>query len=126
EHNQTISPLIRVHSCSLVVRSPWRMSEPSDPLTVLDEGSRALDESAPPHVTERFAAALRRFGPLGILAIVLIIEGNDLFVPLSAILVLVWAWLSRTPWCEIGYVWPQSWIRSILIGITFGVALKFA
>jgi membrane protease YdiL (CAAX protease family) len=73
----------------------------------------------------RFAAALRRFGLLGIFSIVLILAGNVLFVPLSAILVLVWVRLSRTPWREIGYVRPRSWIRGVLIGITFGVALKF-
>ena len=74
---------------------------------------------------DRFASALRRFGPLGVLSIVLILAGNELFVPLSAILVLVWVRLSRTPWREIGYARPRSWIISILIGITFGVAFKF-
>jgi membrane protease YdiL (CAAX protease family) len=72
----------------------------------------------------RLAASLRGFGPLGILAIVLILAGNELFVPLSAILVLVWARLSRTPWREIGYVRPRSWIGSIVIGTVFGVAFK--
>jgi uncharacterized protein len=75
---------------------------------------------------DRFAAALRRFGLLGIFSIVLILAGNELFVPLSAILVLIWVRLSRTPWREIGYVRPRSWIGSIFIGITLGVALKFA
>lgn len=45
-------------------------------------------------------------------------------VPLSAILV-VWARLSRTPWREIGYVRPKSWIRTLAVGIAFGVAFKF-
>jgi membrane protease YdiL (CAAX protease family) len=40
------------------------------------------------------------------------------------VLVLVWARLSRTPWREIGYVRPRSWIRSLVIGIGFGVAFK--
>ena len=73
---------------------------------------------------DRFAARLRGFGPLGILAILIILAGNGLFTPLSAILVLVWAWLSRTPWPEIGYVRPQSWVRTVLIGIVFGAAFK--
>ena len=54
------------------------------------------------------AARLRGFGPLGILAILLILAGNFLFAPLSAVLVLVWVWLSRTPWREIGYVRPRN------------------
>lgn len=73
---------------------------------------------------DRVAAALRGFGPLGILAILIILAGNFVLAPLSAILVLVWVRLSRTPWREIGYVRPKSWIRSITIGIAFGVVFK--
>ena len=47
--------------------------------------------------TEREAAELRGFGPIGILAILVILAGNFLFSPLSAILVLAWVGLSRTP-----------------------------
>jgi membrane protease YdiL (CAAX protease family) len=73
---------------------------------------------------ERFAARLRGFGLLGIASILVILAGNFLFVPLSAILVLVWVSLSHTPWREIGYVRPQSWTRTLVIGIVFGVAFK--
>jgi len=73
---------------------------------------------------ERFAAALRGFGPLGILSIIVILAGGFI-PPLGAILVLVWVWLSRTPWREIGYVRPRSWPKTIAIGIIFGVAFKF-
>ena len=52
---------------------------------------------------DHVAIALRGFGPLGILAILVILAGNFLFVPLSAVLVLVWVRWSRTPWREIGY-----------------------
>jgi len=75
--------------------------------------------------TDREAAELRGFGPVGILAILAILAGNFLFAPLSAILVLIWARWSRTPWREIGFVRPDSWIRTAAIGIVFGVALKF-
>jgi len=75
---------------------------------------------------EWLAARLRGFGPLGILAILIILAGDELFIPLSGILVVVWAWLSRTPWREIGYVRPRSLIRTITVGILFGVAFKFA
>jgi len=73
----------------------------------------------------RLAAQLRGFGPLGLLSILVILGGNFLFSPLSAILVLVWVSLSRTPWREIGYVRPRSWIITLVIGIVFGVAFKF-
>ena len=71
-----------------------------------------------------FAAALRGFGPVGLLAILAISLGNFLFVPLSALLVLAWAWRSRTPWREIGFSTPRSWLAAILTGIALGVALK--
>ena len=71
------------------------------------------------------AARLRGFGPLGLLAILVILAGNFLFPPLSAVLVLVWVWLSRTPWREIGYVRPRNWVGSALVGVAFGCAFKF-
>jgi membrane protease YdiL (CAAX protease family) len=74
---------------------------------------------------DRFVAALRGFGLLGILAIVIILAGNLVAVPLSALLVLVWTRWSRTPWREIGFVRPRSWIRTAAVGIAFGVAFKF-
>jgi membrane protease YdiL (CAAX protease family) len=76
----------------------------------------------PPH--DRFASELRGFRALGILA-VLVIAAGQLVAPLSAVLVLVWTWLSRTPWREIGYVRPRSWIRSVIVGVAFGITLKF-
>src|SRR5438270_1205778 len=72
-----------------------------------------------------FASRLRGFGPLGILAILIILGGNVVVAPLSAILILIWVKLSGTPWRDIGYVRPRSWIRTIGIGIVFGVAFKF-
>jgi len=73
---------------------------------------------------DRFAAGLRGFGPLGILAILVIVAGQ-IVAPLNAVLVLVWAKRSRTPWREIGYVRPQSWIGSLAVGLVFGIAFKF-
>ncbi len=74
---------------------------------------------------DRLAAALRGFRPLGILAILVILAGNLVVIPLSAVLVLAWARLSRTPWREIGYVRPKSWIGGLAVGIAFGSAFKF-
>jgi membrane protease YdiL (CAAX protease family) len=77
-----------------------------------------------PSPQDRLAAKLRGFGPLGILA-VLVIAAGQIVAPLSAVLVLVWTRLSRTPWREIGYVWPKSWIGSLVAGIAFGILFKF-
>jgi membrane protease YdiL (CAAX protease family) len=74
--------------------------------------------------SDRIATELRGFGPLGILAILAIALGNFIVLPLSALLVLLWAWRSHTPWREIGYVRPRSWPRTIIIGIAFGIAFK--
>lgn len=70
------------------------------------------------------AANLRGFGPAGLLAIVVIASGNFLFAPLSAILVLVWAHQSKTPWREIGFAPPRSWLWTIAGGAIAGVVLK--
>src|SRR6266850_1322092 len=78
---------------------------------------------APPD--DQLAARLRGFGPLGLLAILVILSADVIVKPLSAVLVLVWAWRSHTPWREIGYVRPKSWIGSLAVGIVFGVAFKF-
>jgi uncharacterized protein len=71
------------------------------------------------------AARLRGFGPIGILAILIILGGNLVIEPLGAILVLIWAKISSTPWREIGYVRPRSWTKAIVVGVLFGVLLKF-
>jgi membrane protease YdiL (CAAX protease family) len=80
--------------------------------------------SGSPLPQDPFAEQLRGFGALGILA-VLVIAAGQILPPLSAVLVLVWTSLSRTPWREIGYVRPRSWIVSLVIGIAFGIAFKF-
>lgn len=70
------------------------------------------------------ARRLRSFGPIGIIAILVILAGNLLFVPFSAILVLIWAQVSETPWSDLGFVRPRSWPLAILGGIVLGAALK--
>lgn len=73
---------------------------------------------------DRVAAALRGFGPLGIFAILVILAGNVFAAPLGAVLALLWAKESRTPWREIGYVRPRSWVGTVAAGIAFGVFFK--
>ena len=37
---------------------------------------------------------------------------------------LAWAWRSRTPWREIGYVRPRRWLRIVVIGLFLGSVFK--
>jgi hypothetical protein len=73
---------------------------------------------------DALAARLRGFGPLGIAAILVILAGNALAVPVSALLVLAWAIRSRTPWSELGFQRPRSWIRMLLASVALGAAFK--
>ena len=95
--------------------------DPRGAREISDTAGAAGSYSLPPQ--DRFAAGLRGFGPLGILA-VLVIGAGQIVAPLSAVLVLVWARLSRTSWREIGYVRPKSWIASVAAGIVFGILFK--
>jgi uncharacterized protein len=88
------------------------------------------DDPAPttpilPPTDAQIAARLRGFGPPGLLAILVILLGNVILLPASALLVLLWARLSHTPWREIGYLRPRSWLASTAVGIVFGSAFKF-
>jgi membrane protease YdiL (CAAX protease family) len=87
--------------------------------------SRFPEVPSPAQANDKLAARLRGFGPIGILAILIILGGNFIMPPLSALLVLIWVKISDTPWREIGYVRPRSWSRTIAIGIVFGIGLKF-
>jgi membrane protease YdiL (CAAX protease family) len=89
----------------------------------MNDAAGTANSLSPPQ--DHFAAQLRGFGPLGILA-VLVIAAGQILAPLSAVLVLAWAKLSRTPWREIGYVRPKSWIGSMAAGLAFGILFKFA
>jgi membrane protease YdiL (CAAX protease family) len=39
-------------------------------------------------------------------------------------MVLAWAWRSRTPWRDLGFVRPRSWPAAIVIGVAIGIGLK--
>jgi CAAX protease family protein len=93
--------------------------EPQSELSGSARGTVAQTEAEP-----RLAQRLRGYGPAGILAIVAVLAGNLLFIPLSAVLALVWAYWSRTPWREIGYVRPKNWMVTAAIGIAFGASFK--
>jgi membrane protease YdiL (CAAX protease family) len=107
--------------------------------TMTSGGSDPSNQVLRPHVgagtaptpADRIAAALRGFGPLGILAVLLILLTGNLVVgkkmivlPVGAVLVLLWTRLSRTPWREIGYVRPKTWVGTLAVGLAFGIAFK--
>lgn len=78
---------------------------------------------------DRFAAALRGFGPAGLMAILVIVLSGTInparvAVPLGALLALAWARASGTPWRAIGYARPKTWIGGLAVGIAVGVVLK--
>ena len=83
------------------------------------------DVSAVRPVDEAFARKLRGFGPLGVLAFVVITALGPVLEPLGTVLVLAWVSASETSWRELGFVRPKSWVRSATLGIVFGCALKF-
>jgi membrane protease YdiL (CAAX protease family) len=78
---------------------------------------------APPR-RERLAQALRGCGPLGWIAFLVVTAGAMVVTPLGALLVVLWAWFSRTPWPHIGYVRPKSWALTLVVAVAVGAALK--
>lgn len=76
------------------------------------------------------ANALRGFGLPGLAAMLLILMSGNIAVrglpiaPVGALLVLLWARLSHTPWPELGFVRPRRWMWALLAGALFGAAFK--
>lgn len=56
---------------------------------------------------------------------IVIVAIGPVLEPLGAMLALAWARRSRTPWREIGYVSPKSWIGTVAFGAAIGVLFKF-
>ena len=82
-----------------------------------------LDARAAPPPDDPVATQLRGFGPLGLLSILVIVLTSAV-KPLGGLLVLLWAWRSHTPWRDIGYARPRSWIASLAVGVVFGCVFK--
>jgi membrane protease YdiL (CAAX protease family) len=76
--------------------------------------------------TSDTAQRLRGFGPLGVLAILVVFAGSLAGFVVSAVLVLAWAHLSDTPLANLGFKTPRSWIVMLVGGVVFGIAFKFA
>ena len=83
-----------------------------------------------PDVTEistsrqRAAASLRGTGVAGIAALLVVVATAVLFTPAAAVLILLWAWVSRTPWRSLGLYRPRSWFVAIGLGAALGVVEK--
>ncbi len=85
-----------------------------------------VSKVARPNTAAPVAEQLRGFGTVGLLGLLIILAGNFLVAPLSAVLVLVWAHLSQTPWKSLGFAAPKSWTRVFAIGIPLGIVFKLA
>jgi len=72
----------------------------------------------------------RRVGPVDVVAMLVIVLSGTVSVgrvavPIGGLLVLAWARWSGTPWHEIGFAQPGSWIASLTLGVAGGIAFKF-
>ena len=85
-----------------------------------------MSQAGRPDTTAPVAEQLRGFGPVGLLGLLIILAGNFLVAPLSAVLVLVWAHLSQTPWQSLGFAAPRSSTRVVAIGVPLGIVFKLA
>lgn len=64
-------------------------------------------------------------GPVNALAPLLVLAAG-VVPPLGAIAVIVWAHWSGTPWEQLGFVRPASWLCTVVGGLVLGVALTLA
>jgi membrane protease YdiL (CAAX protease family) len=70
------------------------------------------------------AARLRGFEAPGLLATLAVLAGSVLYLPLGALLALLWAERARLPWSALGLVQPRSWVRTVAIAAPAGMAFK--
>jgi membrane protease YdiL (CAAX protease family) len=54
----------------------------------------------------------------------IIAAGATVAMPVGAMLILLWVWQSATPWRDIGYVNPKSWVGTVAIGTLLGIGFK--
>jgi membrane protease YdiL (CAAX protease family) len=77
-----------------------------------------------PHTPDPLAARLRGFGPVWWLSFALVLAASLVTAWLGAIVVLAWAFYSRTPWRSLGFVRPTSWPRTLVYGSALGIGFK--
>jgi len=85
---------------------------------------RRLSEAPVRTADDALARKLRGSGPVGVLALVVIAALGPVLEPLGTVLVLAWKSASQTSWRELGFVRPASWVRTTILGIVCGCALK--
>ena len=82
---------------------------------------------AVPSIWSRIAAALRGFGPMGALVFAaVVVAATFVETPIAALIVIVWALASRTPFGDLGLVKPANWVVTIAGGLVTGIVLKLA
>jgi len=77
-----------------------------------------------PSPDDRLARDLRGFGPVGLLALLVLFAANLVFIPIGTVLILLWAKRAGIPWFEIGYVRTRRWVATLLLGTVLGIAFK--
>ncbi len=80
--------------------------------------------AAQPRRDDPLAEKLRGFGPIGTSVTLVLVALGPVLQPLGALLVLAWAYRSRTPWREMGFVRPRSWAVTLASAIALGAAFK--
>jgi membrane protease YdiL (CAAX protease family) len=83
-----------------------------------------MTEAVRQTIDQRVAASLKGFSFGGILTLIIVFAAVLVAMPVAAVVVLIWAWLSYTPLREIGLKKPDSWLGAIVIGVVTGVGLK--
>jgi membrane protease YdiL (CAAX protease family) len=84
----------------------------------------APDVTEPLSTRQMMAARLRGTGLTGIAALLVISATAVLFTPAAAVLILLWAWVSKTPWRSLGLYRPRSWFVAIGVGVALGIVEK--
>ncbi len=101
----------------------------------LKQPAEVQQHSPAPRFRERLAVALRGLEPEGrrasglALAVAIVVAlvlaaAAPMAEPIPAVLVLFWAWASRTPWREVGLARPRSWAATVAGGIALGAVFK--
>ena len=70
------------------------------------------------------AEQLRGFGPLGLIAVIVILAGSLAGPVVGALLVWVWVQISKTPPQALGFKAPHSWPVTLVVGVVFGIVFK--
>ena len=79
-----------------------------------------MDPTVPPTIDDRWS--LKGFGPVGIIAILVIVLAGSLW---GTALVFIWAAVTHTRWSDLGFVRPRHGAIDLIIAFVAGVVFKF-